>query len=139
MRILVVSAFCPHGYADSAGVLDVYQMIRFLSARHDISVVCPITDEDQAGLGTLTELARVIGVPGRSMGPRWRYALASALSLLGPLPAIAQVTNSRRLQQTITDLMTHESFDAVHFAFTQTMHLKRLIPAGVPTVIDRAW
>jgi glycosyltransferase involved in cell wall biosynthesis len=138
LKVLVVSAFCPHANADSAGVLDVYHMLEHLSRRHEVTVVCPVTEEDESSLGTLRGIVQLVAVSSERLRPRWRYALRSALSLPLPLPAIAAQVDSPSLRAAVRRVAKADGFDVAHFAFTQTMHLKALLPDGIPTVIDES-
>lgn len=138
MKVLCVSAFCPHGRADSAGVLDVHHMLRYLGARHEITLVCGITQADREHLSAVANVARLVAVEVSPMRPLWRYAVRSAGSLLGPLPAIAALADGGALAAALRDVVRNHRFEVAHFAFTQTMHLRALLPPGLRAVVDES-
>jgi polysaccharide biosynthesis protein PslH len=137
VNVLCVSAFCPHERADNAGALDVHHMLRRLAERHEVTLVCAVTEADREALPSLESIVRhVVAVPAYDIPSGWRYALWSAASLPTALPAIAFLNNRRSLRTAIQELADRDGFDVAHFAFTQTMHLRSLLPPELPAVID---
>lgn len=139
MRVLAVSAFCPHARADSAGVLDVFHMLRHLARSHEVTVVCPVSGLDEPSLPSLEDAVhRVVTVRDETFQRHWLYVAKSAISLLTPWPAIAFVANHRPFRRAIQRTVAEGEFDVAHFAFTQTAHLRSLLPSTMPVVMDES-
>ena len=137
MKILVVSAFCPHEHADNAGTLDVHHMLRRLAKRNEITLVSPATPADHGALAGLESIVeRLVTVPAHAVESGLRYTTWSAASLPTALPAIAFLNNDRRLRGAIRELAQPGEFDVAHFAFPQTIHLQPLLPPDLRAVID---
>ena len=142
MKILFLSAFFPSPAADSAGVLDVYHLIRELATKHEVTLLSFATDHDLQYLSHLKQICyEVITIAAPATPQTFKYFLFTGVSLFSPYPAIALMTQSAEMKRTIIKKLSEENFDIIHVEFSQMAHyithIKR-IAKQVPAVIDES-
>jgi glycosyltransferase involved in cell wall biosynthesis len=132
MNILVVSTQFP--YPTRSGVtMRIYQLLRQLAARHDVTLLSYARAEDAEGVAVLSEElpVRVVQRERRSQLAKRSAQLRSMVSLR---PFAARDAYSVQMQRAIDELCAKESFDFVHLSSSVLAGLS--IPPGPKVVVD---
>jgi glycosyltransferase involved in cell wall biosynthesis len=132
MRVLVVSPYFPFPPTFGASVR-IYQLIRKLVERHDVTLVSYADAGDEAGI---RELSRTVSVRGvhRTEESLAARRLLQARSLLSREPFASLVLHSKAMQAAIDDLCASTDFDLIHLEFSTMWGLR--FPAWIPVVVD---
>jgi polysaccharide biosynthesis protein PslH len=142
LRILFLSAFFPSPSADSAGVLDVYHIIKELAKRHDITLLSFATNNDLKYLPHLKQICHeVITVRSPALPGTFNAYLFTGISLFSPYPAIALMTQSREMKNILIKKLSENNFDLIQVEFTQMAHYIdqiKIISNNIPVVIDES-
>lgn len=110
MKILILSPYPPYP-PHGGGTMRIYQIIRGLAQRYDVTCVT-FTPDDEAerALAPIEEFCRVICV----RGPAARSALQRAwTTLASPLPDMALRNAALAYTRALRELLENESFDIV--------------------------
>lgn len=132
MNILVVSTQFP--YPTRSGVtMRIYQLVRQLAARHDVTLLSYARAEDAEGVAALSKdlNVRVVQREHRSQLAKRSAQLRSMVSLR---PFAARDMYSVQMQQAIDELCAREAYDFVQLSSSVLAGLS--IPPGPKLVID---
>jgi glycosyltransferase involved in cell wall biosynthesis len=132
MNILVVSTQFP--FPTRSGVTTrIYQLVRQLAARHDVTLLSYARAEDAEGVAALSEElpVRVVQRSRRSQLAKRSAQLGSIASLR---PFAARDAYSAEMQQAIDELCAGQAFDFVQLESTVLAGLS--VPPGPKVVID---
>jgi glycosyltransferase involved in cell wall biosynthesis len=110
VKILFLSPYPPYP-AYGGGAMRIYQLIRGLGARHDVTCLTFAPDDEaERALAPLREICRVLTV----RGPLPRGLLRRAwTTLASPLPDMALRNASRAYVSALADVFARECFDIV--------------------------
>lgn len=133
MRILIVTPSIPYPPNWGFGIR-VFQIVRELSRRHTVSVLCYSNAGEEAKIAALAEVCHSVHtVPARlPNAPAKR--VAQALSMFRRRSFQIAGVSTREMQQLATELLGAEQFDVVQFESSQMAWLE--LPAGVVSVVD---
>lgn len=132
MNILVVSTQWP--FPTRSGVTTrIYQLVRELAARHDVTLLSYARAEDAEGVAALSEELPVRVVQRE---PRSRMAKRSAQlrSIVSLRPFAARDAYSVEMQRALDELCAEQTFDFVQLESTVLAGLS--VPPGPKVVID---
>ena len=132
MRVLVVSPYFPFPPVFGATVR-IYQLIRQLAERHDVTLLSYGSDDDDAGARELSETISLRTVR-RGEETVLRRRVGQVRAIASGQPFATWVLGSKEMQAAIDDLCTRIQFDLIHVEFS-TMSCFNF-PAGVPVVVD---
>lgn len=118
MRILVVSPFPPYPPADG-GKVRVYNLIRELSRRNEVTLLCFYSGEGE--LSALKELGRYCRVEAveRKEITGFQSLLFNIRHILSPHPIISVAYRSKRMSERLDALLATGSFDVVQIELTE--------------------
>lgn len=133
LRILVVAPAFPFPPI-SGGDQRVYQLVRQLADRHDVSFVSYAIAENEAGVRELSETLHVRAVHRVEPG-RVARRLAQVRSLATWDPFASSSRASQEMQAAIDELCATGDFDLIHVECSTMCNFR--FPEGVPVVIDQ--
>lgn len=112
MKILFVSLLLPHPGVDHASAFSEYKMIRYLSERHDVSLISFVRSDEERELSRemLKYCRRVetVLLPGGSLRKLWVRA-----NLLTLTPMSISNSHCREMRNVIRSMTKQEKFDIV--------------------------
>ena len=132
LRILVVAPAFPFPPI-SGGDMRVYQLLRQLARRYDVSFVSYAKTDNEAGVRELGESLTVHTVH-RSEETRVGRRVAQLRSFATRDPFASTGLVSREMQAAIDELCARIDFDLVHVEFSMMSSFR--FPRGVPVVVD---
>jgi polysaccharide biosynthesis protein PslH len=132
LRILVVSPCfaCP---PTSGGEVRIYQLIRQLAKRHDVSVIGYATDDSDVDVRELGDSLTVRAVH-RNVETHLGRRVAQLRSLGTWKPFASSALASREMQAAVDELCGSIDFDLIHVEFSTMCNFR--FPEGIPVVID---
>lgn len=132
LRVLVVSPCFP--FPPVSGVdMRIYQLVRQLAERHDVSFVSYATEGNNDGIRQLGESLAVRAVY-RSETTRIGRRLAQIRSLGTWEPFASSALRSSAMQTAIDELCASVEFDLIHVESSTMCNFR--FPEGVPVIVD---
>jgi len=116
-RILVVSPYVPAPWFGFG--TRVYELVRQLATRHDVTVLCPAAPEEEADLERLRALGVKVHAVRAAEPGRAARRLDQMVSLLSPLPFHVREHRTAAMQDAIASTMAAEPFDLVQLEGSQ--------------------
>jgi glycosyltransferase involved in cell wall biosynthesis len=116
-RILVVSPYVPAPWFGFG--TRVYELVRQLATRHDVTVLCPAAPEEEADLERLRALGVKVHAVRAAEPGRAARRLDQMVSLLSPLPFHVREHRTAAMQGAIASTMAAEPFDIVQLEGSQ--------------------
>lgn len=132
-RVLVVSGYLPYPPTWGAG-MRVYQLVRELAVRHEVTLLCQRAPDQSADAGDLAEVCAEVRVVTRRPVTGLRRRARQAGSLASARPFLAAAAVGRELQAALDDCLAARTYDLVQLE-SSALGLLRL-PDGIPVVID---
>jgi len=129
MNILLIAPSFPYPLT-SGGRIRVFNIIRYLSRNHAVTLAC-VSEDTIADYGPLAEFCKEIRVV-HHRNHRFRNGL---LFVLGKEPYNAVRYASAGFQEVLKDLLRTRSFDAVMIEFPMMWQYSGLI-RGLPVILD---
>ncbi len=130
MKILFVSAVLPWPL-HSGGQIRMYNLLKALSARHEITLVSFIRDASEREYKKHLGFCRNVEVVMRGRAWQPKYMLAA---LLGKYPWLLATYHNEEMKQLISDLLKGGPFDVVHIEPFYV--LPALPPINTPLVVS---
>jgi polysaccharide biosynthesis protein PslH len=112
MKVLVVTPQLDFP-ARSGFSMRVYQLVRQLAARHDVTLLTYVRPFERDGLAALGEELAVVRVKGRHIAPDRSKRAAQLRSIFSSEPFSCRSIYSEEMQATITELCSSEAFDLI--------------------------
>ena len=132
MKILFLSAWFPYP-PDNGSKIRVFNLIRELSRRHEVSLVSFAAAGEGKTLGDLEDFcARVVAVPQIAFRPG---SLRSALGFLAPVPRSVVATHSRQMRDAVVEETRAFRPDVVVFSQLGTAVYASFV-RGVPKLLE---
>jgi len=116
MKILFVSLLLPHPRVDHASAFSEYKMIRYLSERHDVSLVSFVRSDEERDLSRdMLEYCRRVETVRLPVGGLRKLWIRANLLTLTPM----SVSNSRcrEMRNIIRSMVGQEEFDIVQMEY----------------------
>lgn len=133
MRILIVTPSIPYPPNWGFGIR-VYQIIRELSRRHTVSVLCYSNAGEDDKVAALAAVCHSVHTVPARLPTAQAKRVAQALSMFRRRSFQTAGVRTREMQQLATELLTAEQFDLVQFESSQMSWLE--LPPGVVSVVD---
>ncbi|MDO9173206.1 MAG: glycosyltransferase [Actinomycetota bacterium] len=133
MRILIVTPSIPYPPNWGFGIR-VFQIVRELSRRHTVSVLCYSNPGEEAKIAALAEVCHSVHTVPARLPNASAKRVAQALSMFRRRSFQIAGVRTREMQQLATELLGAEKFDVVQFESSQMAWLE--LPAGVVSVVD---
>jgi glycosyltransferase involved in cell wall biosynthesis len=131
-QILVVSPHVPAPWFGSG--TRVYQLVRQLTMRHQVTVVCPAAPGEEADVERLRSLGvKVHAVASNKLGRSVRR-FDQMVSLVSPLPFHVREHRTAAMQDAIASTMAAEAFDVVQLEGSQVCCFS--FPGSASVVLD---
>jgi len=129
LKILIVSPFCPYP-PDSGGAIRIYNLLKHLSASHQITLLCHSKGEQEDYRRELRPYCELITVPRNERRRRW---MAHVRHLFSNVPySLVQI--DAEFEKTLTAIC-ERGFDIVQFEFLALAHYVSGIPKSAKTVV----
>jgi polysaccharide biosynthesis protein PslH len=132
LRVLVVSPYFPFPPTFGA-TMRIYQLIRQLAERHDVTLLSYGSDDDDAGARELSESISVRTVH-RGEETVLGRRLGQVRAIASGQPFATWVLRSKEMQAAIDDLCMRIDFDLIHVEFSTMSGFR--FPPGIPLVVD---
>lgn len=117
MKILFVSLLLPHPYADHASAFTVFKTIKYLSKKHDVSLISFVRSETEAacaaGIEDYCRIIKTVVLPQSFFRKFW-----IRIKLLGQKPISVSNSYCRQMRDCIRSLCRSEKFDVVQVEYT---------------------
>jgi polysaccharide biosynthesis protein PslH len=132
LRVLVISPYFPFPPTFGATVR-IYQLIRQLAERHDVTLLSYGSEADDAGARELgdTISLRTVDRGEESVLSR---RLGQVRAIVHGQPFATWVLRSKEMQAAIDDLCARIDFDLIHVEFSTMSDFR--FPPGIPVVVD---
>lgn len=132
LRVLVVSPYFPFPPVSGAR-MRIYNLIRQLAERHDVTLVSYAGADDDAGV---REFSRTVSVHAVHQNDESVFGrrLGQVRSLVSSKPFASWSLHSREMQAAIDDLCATIDFDLIHLEFCTMWGFR--FPDGIPVVVD---
>lgn len=126
MKILILAPYPPYP-PHGGGAMRIYQLVRGLAARHDVTCLAFAPDaEAERALAPLQAFCRVLTV----RGPRPRSAVRRAwTTLVSPLPDMALRNAAPAYASALDRLLAAERFDIIQ---AESIEMARYLPGCAP-------
>jgi glycosyltransferase involved in cell wall biosynthesis len=131
MKVLVTTPFSPLP-ADFGGALRLFDVLKALAAKHEVSLLTFGRPEDAGLLRREFELASVSVIPRVVGKPRYRWEQLASLASLHSHHQRALATPA--FQAALDALFAAERFEVLHTEFSHLGPVR--VPAGVAKVLD---
>ncbi|MFC1891442.1 hypothetical protein ACFLZT_03525 [Thermodesulfobacteriota bacterium] len=131
MKILIISSFFPYPL-DSGGAIRIYHLIKYLSIKHNITLLCYIDEDQDLLLKKLEKHCQIVTVKLPSIRRKWFYHLKH---LFCRLP-YSLVFIDNQFKQKIID-MSKQDYDLVQFEFIPFAHYIDIFPKNIEKVVER--
>lgn len=117
MNVLFTSLLLPHPYADHASAFTVFNTIKHLSKKHDVSVVSFVRSEEEASyVRYIDDYCRTVKTVVLPSG--FFHKLCVRARLLGLKPISVSNSYCREMSQCIESICRSEKFDVVQMEYT---------------------
>ncbi len=130
MKILVVSSFLPYPLY-SGGHVRLYNLLKELSTRHDITLVCEKRKyQTQADIDAVKKMCKEVYVVDRKK--QWSPEVVFR-TVISTCPFLIEGHRLPAMKKIIADLLQKEAFDVIH---VETFYVMQNVPAtNVPIVL----
>jgi sugar transferase (PEP-CTERM/EpsH1 system associated) len=118
LRILIVTPSLPYPLVWGFGIR-VYQIVRYLAQRHDVTLLAYAGREDQDSLAAVRDTGATVRVVIRDEPPTVDKRKAQLGSLLSTASFQRQSLRSSAMQAAIDNLLASESFDVIQVESSQ--------------------
>lgn len=133
MRILIVTPSIPYPPNWGFGIR-VYQIVRELSRRHTVSVVCYSRPGEEDKIAALNEVCHSVHTVQNPLADRRAKRLAQLAAMVRRTSFQTASLRTAAMQRLVTSLVANERFDLVQFESSQMCSLR--LPAGLPWIVD---
>jgi polysaccharide biosynthesis protein PslH len=133
LRILIVTPSIPYPPNWGFGIR-VYQIVRELSRRHTVSVVCYSRPGEEDKIAALQAVCHSVHTVQNPLADRRAKRRAQLTAMVGRTSFQTASLRTAAMQRLVTSLVTAEHFDLVQFESSQMCSLK--LPADVPWIVD---
>lgn len=133
MRVLIVSPWLPYANMLHAGGEYLYQMLKSLSSRHDLHLICYQRDETSEQIAALDHLCQTFTLvkPAYSWEQKWQQLLKDGWRHPFRLGKRAHF----QVQQAIQAICHDHHIDVVHLVWTEMGRYLDIVPSQVGTVL----
>ena len=133
LRILIVTPSIPYPPNWGFGIR-VFQIVRQLSQRHSVSVLCYADEGDDDKVAALAEVCHSVHTVTSPLPDSRSKRTAQLLSLLRRSSFQTASVRTSAMQLRATELVSSEKFDLVQFESSQMSWLE--LPSGLPSIVD---
>ena len=116
-QILVVSPHVPAPWFGSG--TRIYQLVRQLAMRHQVTVVCPAAPGEEVDVEQLRSLGVKVQAVASSKLGRPARRLDQMVSLVSPLPFHVREHRTAAMREAVASTMAAETFDVVQLEGSQ--------------------
>ncbi|MFZ2025166.1 MAG: glycosyltransferase family 4 protein [Microgenomates group bacterium] len=129
MNILFVSALLPYPL-HSGGQVRMYNLLKALSKKHDITLMSFIRNEEERALATHISFVKDVHMIMRGKGRQAKYIFKA----LGNFPLLLATYDNRMMQQKIKEELARKKYDLVHIEPFYVF--PSLPPLSVPMIVS---
>ena len=133
LRILIVTPSIPYP-PNWGGGIRVFQIVRQLSQRHSVSVLCYANEGDDDKVAALAEVCHSVHTVTSPLPDSRSKRTAQLLSLFRRSSFQTASVRTSAMQLRATELVSSEKFDLVQFESSQMSWLE--LPTGLPSIVD---